>query len=294
MIIPRENLDGPGGVNRFPEPLKRELQILDFEAWSTDHPPFDPQRHVIQVVAVDHVVEAAEVALIRDDELDAIVQRLADEGRRLARAHVPSRESGLRCPMVVLVRDADELDPGTRRPLLCSDCSGCRLVVPAALAEEAADHVRRLPSQATPVVWDPSRGDLGRVLSGVDVIESASEARRTAVVAPFFALRDAERSLRELRPGLRLMANNFTRQGLKLRAIRVVLDSVYCRLLHLGEGAIESASFLSEVDGVTMLDLSVLPEKYRLDVLRAESILMRGLEAWSASVDEVLNARRAS
>ena len=31
VLIPRENLRGPGGIERFPEPLKRELQVLSFE-----------------------------------------------------------------------------------------------------------------------------------------------------------------------------------------------------------------------------------------------------------------------
>jgi ATP-dependent Lon protease len=294
LIIPRENLDGPGGVNRFPEPLKRELQILDFDAWIAEHPPFDPQRHVIQVVAVDHVVQAAEVALIRDDEIDAIVRRLADEGRRQARSRLQAGECGPRCPMVVLVKDADELNPDTRQPALCGECSGCRLVVPAALADEAAAHVEQLPAQATPIVWDPERSDLGRVLTSVDVIASRAEGRETAVVAPFFALREAGPALSQSEPDLRLMANNYTRQGVKLKGIRSILDAVYCRLLHLGGDAMEASSFLSERDGITVLDLSVLPEKYRLDDVRAEAILVRGLEAWLASVDEVLTARRAS
>jgi len=294
LIIPRENLDGPGGVNRFPEPLKRELQILDFDAWAADHPAFDPQRHVIQVIAVDHVTQAAEVALIRDDEIDAIVQRFADEGRRLARSRPLAAGDGPRCPMVVLVKDADELDPGTRLPILCGSCSGCRLVVPAAIADEAAAHVERLPSQATPIVWDPARSDLGRVLSSVDVIASRDAERETAVVAPYFALREAGPVLADCQPPLRMLANNYTRQGVKLKHIRAVLDAVYCRLLHLGDGAVEASSFLALLDGITVLDLGVLPEKYRLDASRAEAILGRGLNAWLSSVDEVLSARRAS
>ena len=81
------------------------VATAELDAWTAEHAPFDPQRHVIQVVAVDHVVQAAEVALIRDDEVDAIVRRLADEGRRQARSRLKTGECGPRCPMVVLVRD---------------------------------------------------------------------------------------------------------------------------------------------------------------------------------------------
>jgi hypothetical protein len=41
LIIPRENLIGEEGIERLPESLKRELQILTFEEWKGDHEPFD-------------------------------------------------------------------------------------------------------------------------------------------------------------------------------------------------------------------------------------------------------------
>jgi ATP-dependent Lon protease len=64
MIIPRSNLVGEGGIERLPEALKQDLQIITYEEWKTDHPPFDYEDHVLQVVAVDHIVQAAEVAFM--------------------------------------------------------------------------------------------------------------------------------------------------------------------------------------------------------------------------------------
>jgi ATP-dependent Lon protease len=197
--------------------------------------------------------------------------------------------------MVVLVKDPDELDPETRQPALCRECSGCRLVVPADVADRAREWISGLPSQSEPIVWDPSRSDLGEVLASVDVLQSGRGGQgEPAIVSPYFALREAFAAVRARRPDLLLMANNYSRQGVKLKSIRAVLDPVYCRLLHLGRDAITSSSFLAEMDGVVVADLDVIPEKYRLDTLRAESILRRGLEAWLGSVDEVLTARRAS
>ncbi len=51
LIIPRENLDGTEGIDRLPDALKKELQILTFAQWKGAHEPFDYSRHMLQVVA---------------------------------------------------------------------------------------------------------------------------------------------------------------------------------------------------------------------------------------------------
>ena len=70
LIIPRENLTGIEGIDRLPDALKQELQILTFEQWKAPHEPFDYSRHMLQVVAVDDIVQASEVAFINQDEID--------------------------------------------------------------------------------------------------------------------------------------------------------------------------------------------------------------------------------
>jgi ATP-dependent Lon protease len=296
LIIPRENLDGPGGVARFPESLKRELQILDYDQWKGDHEAFDPQRHVIQVVAVEHVTEAADVAILDESEIEGLEVRFGDDGRRLARRFLEQGVAPHRGPMVVVARNAAEADPARVQPALCADCAGCHLVVDAPLSEEIDRNLRGTGSRARTVVWDPEHQELGHVVASLDgCIDPAEDAESgLAVVAPYFALRDARNAIESRTPHARLLANNFALQGVKLKSIRTVLDAVYCRLLHLGAETLDGVGFLALHEGITVVDLTPIPEKYRLDLDRAETILIRVLSAWLNQVDETLATRRAS
>jgi ATP-dependent Lon protease len=64
LIVPVDNLEGPGGVARLPDAVRSELQVLSFDEWKTGAWEFDPARHAIQVVAVDHIEQAFEVAAV--------------------------------------------------------------------------------------------------------------------------------------------------------------------------------------------------------------------------------------
>jgi hypothetical protein len=86
LIIPTENLAGEGGLERLPEALKVELQILPFAAWRLPHEPFDYSWHILQVVAVDHIVQAAEIALIREEELEVLEMPFIAHARVAAEA----------------------------------------------------------------------------------------------------------------------------------------------------------------------------------------------------------------
>ena len=62
LVIPRENLVGPGGIEGLPAALKKELQVLDFAQWQADREPMDFEHQLLRVVAVGHLTEAWEVA----------------------------------------------------------------------------------------------------------------------------------------------------------------------------------------------------------------------------------------
>ncbi len=64
LIIPKENLKGDEGIEMLPESFIRELQILTYEQWKETHEPFDKDRWLLQVVAVDNIVQAVEVAFV--------------------------------------------------------------------------------------------------------------------------------------------------------------------------------------------------------------------------------------
>ena len=63
VIIPKDNLKGREGLDRFSDDFKRELEILSYEDWKER--PENPDA-VMQVIAVDHILQAAEVAFVKD------------------------------------------------------------------------------------------------------------------------------------------------------------------------------------------------------------------------------------
>ena len=75
---------------------------------------------------------------------------------------------------------------------------------------------------------------------------------------------------------------------MKLKGSKPLLNRTYCRLLTAGEAAIESCPFVTRHEGVFAADLSPIPEKYRLDLKRAEEILSRCLDAWLLIVETAL------
>jgi ATP-dependent Lon protease len=84
VIVPADNLSGPAGIDRLPEPLRRELQIVSFKQWSDGEQAFDRELHVLQVVAVDHIVQAFEVATLDEDDLNAVESRILSHALEVA------------------------------------------------------------------------------------------------------------------------------------------------------------------------------------------------------------------
>ncbi|MBN2123244.1 MAG: AAA family ATPase, partial [Deltaproteobacteria bacterium] len=122
MIIPRENLRGEGGIERLPDALKGELQILTYEAWKGDHAPFDYERHMLQVVAVDHIRQAADVAFIDEDELDALKADLVSHALTVS-GTLRDVERGWETVLrVVYVKDPAEMELEGEEDSFWEDC----------------------------------------------------------------------------------------------------------------------------------------------------------------------------
>jgi ATP-dependent Lon protease len=110
-----------------------------------------------------------------------------------------------------------------------------------------------------------------------------------SVVAPFFFIKRDGIHLEDLPCGdkSRLFANNFTVQGVKIKTCKNILNRIYCYLAGLETHHLETCPFLKKVDGVYIVDLSFIPEKYRLDVKHAEEILVRSLKRWLNVVENI-------
>lgn len=288
ILIPMDNLRGEGGIERFPEPLKKELQILTYEQWKGPHAPFDYRRHVLQVVAVQHVTQAADVAFIRANELKSVDEALASHGRRMV-ARLATHADGPR--LVMIVKEPAELDPSVLHNSFCPACPGCELLVsPEALVELRA----RIPAPRAARVqpFNPASDCLSSVArASLDRFQHTAGARAgLALVAPYWVLvqsgvREAVRAGELEGRNVRLMANNYSVQGLELTSSKALLHRVGCYLARMPDEVVRSCPFVAEKDGIMMIDLSFIPEKYRLDEARAEAILQQALNRWLAELE---------
>ena len=284
VVVPRDNLEGPDGIASFPPPLLRELQVLDFAEWRRGATPFDPERQVLQVVGVGHITEAREVVFVETADLKAVEERFADHARRALRS---GRARG-GCAMVVLVKDVEELDDGLAAAAPCGECDGCRLVLPPGGGRRFAERCPELAGRAHILEHDLAGGH-----AAAAIVEAARGGARPLVLAPYYALQEmvSAGALDDL-AGAVLAASNYAVQGLKLKGVRGVLQRAWCRLLHLSPEALESAPFVTRREGVWLVDLGAIPEKYRLDADRAEAIYSHCLTWWLEVVEEGLGGPR--
>ena len=111
------------------------------------------------------------------------------------------------------------------------------------------------------------------------------------MIAPYYLLKRDGISTRDFPRdrtfgGIRLYANNFTVQGVKVKRCKPLLNHVFSLLAMLEPAASDICPFVSRRDDILVADLSFIPEKYRLDVPRAESILNHTLTRWLNTVKE--------
>lgn len=291
VIIPMENLSGEGGIERLPEALKEELQILTYEDWSRAHEPFDQSRHILEVVAVDDIVQAAAVAFIDRADLEELEIRFELHAREVARQLRKRSRGPAPCIRIFQVKGVDELDPEfIRFGDLRAEERRVLLVLP-----EIRDAVRkRLGEEAQHfriVEFDPKQDKLSSVLRGIldESGVSTASSPPPAVIAPFFLLkRDgicADASLGDVCPeGVSFFANNYALQQVKIKRSKALLNRFFSLLALLSPSELGQCPFLGKCDGIHVVDLSYIPEKYRLDVRRAERILAGSLARW---LDEV-------
>jgi ATP-dependent Lon protease len=280
VIVPADNLTGPGGIDRLPEALRRELQILTFEQWSGDHEAFSPSKHVVQVVAVDHIVEAFDVARMDEGEIAAAESQVVDHARSIEDLRLPAHP----CPPTVMLKGPEDLDEATMIEGLCSNCDGCSLLVPIGRAEEVTNRIAESPNPARVVEFEPGPQALASALPKITSADHAG-GRPAVVVAPFFALEEIDRDTLGLPPSTLVVANNYLRQGIKVSGVKALFHRAICRLLRFEPSALNSFPLLTLQDGVYLLDLDLVPENYRLDPGRCEEILERFITAWLQVVD---------
>jgi endopeptidase La len=293
MLIPSENLLGEGGIEQLSDPLKRELQILTYDAWKDEHELFEPGRQVLQVVAVDHILQAADIAFIDEGELAELEKVFVPYARSVFDELSKRRMKPNSCFQVVFVKESAELHLDNADNGLWEK-DGCHVLAAPVAIKEISHTFNSLDEQRKLRGFDP------RIESVAEVIEEMAGSAKCAgespvessLVAPFFFLQRNMGNLDGFCPRsglteLRLFANNYSAQGLKIKGCKPVLNRVFAHLARLGSSELEACPFLKKRDGIYMVNMSFIPEKYRLDVKRAEKIVNECLTKWLATVEAV-------
>lgn len=293
VIIPRENLTGKYGIERMSDALKEELQVLTYEEWKEDHEPFDHEKHELQVIAVDDILQAADIATIDESEIQALEDFFVPHAGAVAAALVPMRKSAGPCFNIIYAKNIEELELDRQGDSLQEHCGSVYLVRPEV---KAAIHKAFPDREEELELWefDPGRDSLGLMLRKIDESLHGNLATLASfsLLAPYFFLinqRDQIRSIgKELRAwNLTLFANNYTAQGFKIKRSKRILNRVYRYLSRLEPEHLEACPFLCEKDGIQVVNLSYIPEKYSLDLARAQKILNGGLANWLTTVERV-------
>jgi len=294
LIIPKANLHGQGGIGRLPEALKQELQILSYEEWKSDHPPFDPEKHVLQVIAVDHMVQAADIAFVDRADLEALPPLFVRPALSVTELLIETLKSPKTCCCLFYPKEAGELEIEAFHEPFWEHCKCLFLAQPEVKEEILAKHPN-MEDKVTFFVLPSKEETFPSFLR--DLLQSLSPASgppvRVSLVAPyFFLLRSglAPRANTASPPleDLRLFANNYTVQGFKIKACKPVLNRVLCHLALMTTEDLSTCPFLTRANGIYTMDLSFIPEKYRLDSKRAREILTACLMEWLLTVEERL------
>jgi endopeptidase La len=297
MIIPKANLRGEGGIDRLPEGLKQELQILTYEDWKATHPPFDYKNHVLQVVAVDHIVQAADIAFMDRTELDELETIFLPYARSIAGTLRQTLKSPKECCCLFHPKEPEELDIKAFKEPFWARCN-CMFVLQPEVKKEI---LHRHPDMESRVRFFELGSDQERLPSVIgEIQESLSEKfampSRVSIVAPYYFLIRSGISHIDLPvpsylQGLRCFANNYTVQGFKIKECKPVLNRVLCHLALMSTEQLDACPFLTKFNSIYTVDLSFIPEKYRLDVKRAEKILNRCLKALLSTLETQLKQK---
>jgi ATP-dependent Lon protease len=287
MIIPKENLTGTEGIDRLPDALKQELQILTFAQWEAPHEPFDYTRHMLQVIAVDDIIQASEIAFIDQEEIDSLDNLFEEHALRTLEETVSAKMANLRMLRVVYLDNPDEADSSLLRSDFCREGHQCILLVRSDLKEEILKKMGDLSWNNVIRGFDPETERLIDVLREIknEYRDNSAPPLSMSLVAPLAFLQKEGIRPEQLYPGegfagLRIFANCCTTENMRVRDCSTMLARSFSSLEELTDKLLEMCPFMAKKDGIYASTVAFIPEKYRIDGRRAEEILNRGLLKW--------------
>lgn len=294
MIIPKENLHGEGGIGYLPDGLKEELQILTYDEWKGKHENFDHSKHVMQVIAVDDILQAADIAFIDDKEIDGL-EEMFREHALLASSQLANGEDNgaFRRLRLIYVEEPNELDPEFFNSDFCEEDHGCVLLVNP---ESRESILARLPGWEKRMKvrdFDPAHETFAEVIEDIrePLMKSQSRPLRISIIAPLVFLRKEGIRMEDFPAdsdfiGLRLFSSCCTVENVQIKDCRKLLNRAYRQLVRMDDETIEEGPFILKKDGIYVVSLSFIPEKYRLDPKRAEGILKQCLIQWMEILEQ--------
>jgi ATP-dependent Lon protease len=244
----------------------------------------------LQVLAVDNIVQAADIAFIDRDELDKLETLFVSRGRFIANILSQGYQRFVPNVYAIFVKDPDELEMELVSESQVAECKTMFLVHPQTRGVMLSSFPW-LGQDSRLLDFDPSTESLTPLLQRLERSwqRDLTHPFHLSLVAPYFLLIQDGINLDTLVPdptfkGMKLFANNYTLQGSKIKRCKAMLNRVFSFLSMLDADSLEECPFLTRHEGVYVVDVSFIPEKYRLDFKRVEQILCRFLGAWMREV----------
>jgi len=197
-------------------------------------------------------------------------------------------------PLIIQLKSSNELSSECLEASLWKRIHCYTLLVSSEIGKTILREFPDLGSKVELRDVEVGREELSQVIEEIigACTRKSGDQVRVALVAPFFLLKQ-DRILEEI-PGrfpsvesLDIFAKNYTVQDVKIKQCKALLNLAYCYLSQLEREVIEACPFLGRRDGIYVVDLFFIPEKYRLNIRRAEEILNECLRRWVRRVEEI-------
>ncbi len=275
VIVPRQNLEDENLLDRFQKIIGKEAQILTYKAWKTDAAPFDGHRHGMQVIGIDHLLEAAEISFIYREDLESYREKMVRHAELVIRALLHRVNTKLCVPFLKDFQEISRYEAlDENHPYFCLISPRAKNIIDRRFPEWvnrvfAFDSQLQDPSAAFEVFFEK-------------FAEMHIDFERLAIIGPFSFLLKIKPDLEKRFPEQKFLflANNETLQYLKIGECKPTLNIVYGYLAQLSTSELLDCFFLGQRDGVHLIDLRYIAEKYRLDSGRASQMLEADLNAW--------------
>jgi ATP-dependent Lon protease len=295
VIIPKENLQGEDSIGRLPDAFRKELQVLSYEEWKGDHEPFDYMLHTLQVVAVDHIVQAVDVAFIDQEEFAKTEEPFIDHAHQATETQRRTHGDTTANCCVLYARSEEDLDFEGLGGEFWQRMK-CVFLIRPEIKNALSRKNAKLENYVQFKEFDQSKETFPLVLSQIqEDLRNSLETHpiHLTIIAPFFFLQTCGICSPEASPvpffdAPTLLANNYTVQELKIKRCRPLLNRTFLHFARLPSDQLAACPFLSRRNGVYCVNLSFIAEKYRLDLKRAEEIVNQGLKQWLKIVEEVI------